>query len=206
VALAWLAVDNKKGKMTHQQPVAEIISCHRHGEVLQTILSLNHIPASPIAPASLYERHPYGTKVLELHTVARRTGNRITFHTYDDRVKPLNTGRAYVFMSWWSLDQLELVRDSSQQWNKEKFVLQDAVEVPHTDAIKALRPRREGEDVIDEVLIARGWDHEHCFHCWRKILPGEDDNGIGNSDGEKWMCEDCYKTYTASGLGRKLGE
>jgi hypothetical protein len=111
-----------------------------------------------------------------------------------------------VFISWWSIDQLYLVRGSSRRWKKETFTPRDAVDLLHKEAIKVLRLRHEGEDVIDEVLIARVWDHEHCFHCWRKILPGEDDNGIGNSDGEKWMCEDCYKTYTASGLGRKLGE
>jgi hypothetical protein len=202
----WLVVDNKKGKMTYQQPVADIISCHRHGEVLQTILSLNHIPASPIAPASLCERRQNGAKVLELHTVVRRTGNRVTFHTYDDRVTPLKSGSVYVFRNWWSLDQLRFVRDSSRRWKKEKFMPQDAVELPQTDAIRVLRLRREGEDVVDGVLIAGGWDHEHCFLCWREILPGKDDNDAGYSDGEKWLCEDCYETYIASGLGRKLGE
>jgi hypothetical protein len=192
--------------MTYQQPVADIISCHKQGEVLQTILRLNHIPASPIAPASLYEQHQNGAKVLNLHKVVQRTGNRITFQTYDDRVKPLKSGSVYVFMSWWRLDQLKLVRDSSRRWKKEKFTPRDAVDLWPTDAIRALRLRREGEDVINGDLIAGGWDHEHCFLCWRKILQGEDDTDTGYSDGEKWLCEDCYRTYIASGLGRKLGE
>ena len=192
--------------MTYQQPVAEIIRCHKQGEVLQTVLSLSHLPASPIAPASLYERHQNGAKVLELHKVVRRTGNRITFQTYDDQVKPLKPGRVYVFTSWWSLDQLQLVQDSSRRWKKEKFVPRNAVELPRTDAIRAFRLRREDEAVIDGVLIARGWDHEHCFLCWRKISPGEDDNDAGYSDGQEWLCEDCYQAYIASGLGRKLGE
>ncbi len=192
--------------MTYQQPVADIISYHKQGEVLQTILRLNDSPASPIAPASLYEPQQNGAKVLELHKVVRRTGSRITFQTYDDQVIPLKSGSVYDFVSWWSIDQLKLVRDSSRQWKKEKFMPRDAIELPQTDAIRALRPRREGEDVIDGVLIARGWDHEHCFLCWRKIIQGEDDDDAGYSDGEEWLCEDCYEAYIASGLGRKMGE
>jgi hypothetical protein len=43
-------------------------------------------------------------------------------------------------------------------------------------------------------LVRGGWDHEHCYLCWAKVLPGEDwwATQPANYDKEIGLCLECY--------------
>ena len=55
--------------MTYQYPIAEAISVRREGHDQQTVLTLDRVPSSPIAPASLYSRDDAEAKILDLHAL-----------------------------------------------------------------------------------------------------------------------------------------
>jgi hypothetical protein len=43
-------------------------------------------------------------------------------------------------------------------------------------------------------VVRGGWDHEHCYLCWAKVLPGEEwwATQPANFEDEIGLCLDCY--------------
>jgi hypothetical protein len=43
-------------------------------------------------------------------------------------------------------------------------------------------------------LVSGGWDHEHCYICWAKVLPGDEWWATlpPNYDDDIGLCLDCY--------------
>ncbi len=43
-------------------------------------------------------------------------------------------------------------------------------------------------------VVGGGWDHEHCYLCWAKVLPGEEwwASHPANFEDEMGLCLDCY--------------
>ncbi len=43
-------------------------------------------------------------------------------------------------------------------------------------------------------VVRGGWDHEHCYLCWAKVLPGEEwwATHPANFEDEIGLCLDCY--------------
>jgi hypothetical protein len=43
-------------------------------------------------------------------------------------------------------------------------------------------------------VVRGGWDHEHCYLCWAKVLPGEEwwATHPANFENEIGLCLDCY--------------
>ncbi len=205
--IGYTAVRNSSTResMEYQNPIAEIVSSKKQGDTLRTSLRLDKMPTSPIAPASLYVLDNEADPVLELHKVVQRTADIITFETYDSQATPLNIGSKYDLIIWWSADQLELAQDSSRRWQRQKFVPQDAVKL-QIEGRTVFRRVRVEENVNEETLIAGGWEHEHCCLCWKTISLREGHENEGYTDGEEWLCKDCYEKYLVSGFGKRLGE
>ena len=43
-------------------------------------------------------------------------------------------------------------------------------------------------------IVEDGWDHEHCYFCWKKIV--EDDIAYClDSNPEHWICETCFDDF-----------
>jgi len=137
--------------------------------------------------------------------VVQRMAKVITFETYNSQAEPLNKGSKYDFITWWSDDQLKLAQDNSRPWQKQKFISQDAVKLER-DGLTVFRQVRAGETINEGTLIVGGWEHEHCYLCWTTISQREDHENKGYSDGEEWICQNCYETYLVSGFGKRLGE
>lgn len=192
--------------MVCEHAVAEILRSFRtDDDILRTVLTLNRLQQSPIAPASLCTRDGKLSSILDLHCLVQQVQNILTFETYGRSFLPLIMGSTYVFVPWWGRDQLEIARDSSGHWHKELFVPKDMV-LFHTEAGQAGRQVPEGEIMTEGASVSGGWDHEHCRLCWRTISPCEGDLNEGYTDSNEWLCESCYTKYIVSGFGSKLGE
>ena len=93
---------------------------------------------------------------------------------------------------WWTQRQLALVEDRNRTWCLKSFDPGPAVE--HcSNATRIVGKAAAG--VAGSNLIADGWDHEHCELCWAKIsrLPG--DSSEGYSDGDQWICIECFTRF-----------
>ncbi len=192
--------------MAYQHPIATIANSYEDGGILRTTLTLNSIPSSPIAPASLYEQDKVGVKVLDLHQLVERTEKILTFETYHGYETPLTTSSRFQFISWWRPDQLKLAQDTAQHWYKRPFTSQDMVLVNVLGKQMGRRVMAEETFVNKEVLVKDGWEHEHCFLCWETISAHEENSNEGYTNGKDWLCETCYVTYIVSGFSKKLGE
>jgi hypothetical protein len=184
---------------------AEVVGSSIEAGVIRTVLKFDGGPTEPIAPASLYALPEGKEKKLDLHRIADRAGQEITFETYDAEYEPLRPGGTYAFQSWWSEDQLALVKDETIVWRRQKFEPSDAVEYHEEDGHIAWCKLEEDEVPTEGKIIPEGWEHEHCRLCWETISPYEDDENYGYTDGSDWICEACYKQYLAWDLRRKLG-
>ena len=192
--------------MTYQSAVARIISSEKQGDILRTALTLDWTPSSPIAPASLYQPDGSWTKVLDLHKLVQRVEDTLTFETYERGAAPLIPGNTYTLTSWWRPDQLEIAQDDSRLWQKQSFIPKDLV-LFSIEGRRLGRQAVEGEAVgEEETRVKGGWDHEHCFLCWRRISADKGEPNEGYTDDKIWLCETCYQTYIASGFGKRLGE
>ena len=56
-------------------------------------------------------------------------------------------------------------------------------------------------------LVRGGWDHEHCYLCCAKVLPGDEwwTTHPANYDNEIGLCSECYTSQTEKGKGEKRG-
>jgi hypothetical protein len=73
------------------------------------------------------------------------------------------------------------------------------------DMLKALQPNEAGYyascihhggqfDPTRWCLVRGGWDHEHCYVCWAKVLPGAEwwTTHPANFEDEIGLCLDCF--------------
>jgi Zn-dependent M28 family amino/carboxypeptidase len=97
-----------------------LIECSVEGEVVRTVLWFDMLPSEPIVPASLYSTAEDSDEEFDLHRVVDVAANSVTFETHDAGDARPETGAAYVFRPWWEPEQIELVKDESISWRREK--------------------------------------------------------------------------------------
>ena len=100
--------------------------------------------------------------------------------------------------TWWAPWQLKMVQDTSRPWRRETFVPSGAVEEV-SGGTRLLRKAQPSE--ITAAGPEAEWDHEHCALCWSKISLHPDDNPVGFTDGEDWLCCKCHQAYIAPCAG-----
>ncbi len=48
------------------------------------------------------------------------------------------------------------------------------------------------------TLVTDAWEHDHCRVCWWKLHETDDpEHGIGYTDGQDWLCTECYTKLVA---------
>jgi hypothetical protein len=161
--------------LTERASKAEVIACSMEGEVARTVLRFDILPSEPIVPASIYSVAEESDEEFDLHKLVDVGANVVTFETYDAGDIHPEIGATYIFRPWWEPEQIELVKDESIVWHREKFEPTDAAQ------------------------------HEECRLCWREISTAEAESEFGYTDATHWICERCYEKYIASGMREKLG-
>jgi len=88
-----------------------------------------------------------------------------------------------------------LANDTSRIWEKTKFKSQDGYSVP-IEGGRAMTLLLPGETMPEGARFEPdAWDHEHCALCWKKIMEKGGDFQEGYSDGNDWLCPECYDQY-----------
>jgi hypothetical protein len=194
--------------MAYERPVATVVTSEKKGDVVVTVLKFDEVPSSPVAPASLWVwlETDEPVAVIELHRVTKCRRKELTFETYNSNAKPLIAGSIYKFISWWGDSQLDIAQSNPARWEKREFEPKDAVKLHTSDGLVMARKFDAGEALPKAEIVQGGWNHEHCFLCWKRISQHEDDEQVGYTDGKDWLCEACYERFVASGFGNKLGE
>jgi hypothetical protein len=96
---------------------------------------------------------------------------------------------------WWTDDQRELVEDLSRYWTKTRFETGPGIWISMNGG-RMLRKLRKGEDLPEGCAMdMKAWDHEHCALCWRTISENPVHQQEGYTDGEDWLCIECYNKY-----------
>ena len=195
-------------KHTYQPAIAHIISTYLDNDILRTSLTLNNFregPFTPITPGTLWDKDNQDLRIVDLHRLVRRAESILTIETYNISTVPIVSGKSYIFISWWSSDQLAIAQDTSRNWQKQSFLPKDMVLFPVENG-QIGREVCDGETFEEAMIIKAGWDHEHCCLCGVRISAYEEEQNVGYTDGKDWVCESCYTTYISSGFGKYLGE
>lgn len=105
--------------------------------------------------------------------------------------------KPHIEEEWWTPDQVQLANDVFRIWEKRLFVAQPGywIKVPGGRLLTRLWPN--GQLPEGATLQDGAWDHEHCRLCWKKIMEKGGDFQEGYTDGQDWVCPDCYVKYVA---------
>jgi hypothetical protein len=190
--------------MTYLPPAARVIEATRHGDVVVTVVRFDNMPTPPFSPASLFSQGEQKA-ILKLHAMVARSGDQVTFETYDPDASTLPAGSVYDYIALWSPDQLRLAQDRSRVWTIKQFQAQDAVAFKIEGGTAFGRRQTNVPVAPGEKIVRGGWDHEHCELCWQNISP-DGDQRMGYTDGSNWICEACHAEYVASGFAQRLGD
>ena len=96
---------------------------------------------------------------------------------------------------WWTDDQKALVEDVSSVWTRKKFEKVPGIWI-NMDGGRILRKLSKDEEMPSDAIVddtAR--DHEHCALCWQTISEYPSDQPEGYTDGDNWLCLECYHKY-----------
>jgi hypothetical protein len=169
--------------MTYKAPEAVVVSCESKDDIVRVTLAIEFNDAPkllsrpPRAPASLVKReNDKDIWAFNLHRAVEKKDDLYIYETYDFKGQLPDVGEQYVFRRWWALDQLAVAQSDPSNWEKRTFVPRNKVE------------------------------HEHCRICWVHICGQEDGLNFGYSDGNNWVCEECFEKYILSGFGKILGD
>ena len=51
------------------------------------------------------------------------------------------------------------------------------------------------EDQANFELVKAGWKKDHCAICAWDLFESEDHHGIGYTNGQQWICVECYEKF-----------
>jgi len=103
----------------------------------------------------------------------------------------------YIIENWWTLSQIELVKDTSRVWVKKTFKTTSGFWT-EIDGGKLLGKTSNNEAIPPGAIADNtAWDHEHCELCFETISDKEGYQPEGYTDGKEWLCTDCYNKYLA---------
>jgi hypothetical protein len=103
------------------QAVVEVLAIESHGDVTRTRLRIldGSKPSEPLAPAGLYLRDRW-EEVLQLHRLDGESGDTLEYTTFDREGTLPSPGDRLILQCWFMPSQLELVRDTTLAWTRDR--------------------------------------------------------------------------------------
>lgn len=100
-----------------------------------------------------------------------------------------------IIEEWWAEWQIKIVEDNSIIWTKKVFKKADGYSI-NSEKGNLLGKIVEGVEIPLDALIEKdAWSHEHCRLCWSTISEELNDFNEGYTNGNDWVCMDCYNKY-----------
>jgi hypothetical protein len=156
---------------------ARILDVSAQGGFYRITIAFEGELSRPLAPASLCSTDDPRITLVELHRLVEINEKVATFESPDNTQIEISNGDVVRFRQWWTPDQLQLAQDSKLHWQHKIYKLQSP-----------------------------NWTHEHCALCWTTLGEGENLSGFTDDLSNDWLCGACFETYSASGLGARLGD
>ena len=76
-------------------------------------------------------------------------------------------------------------------WEERQCAPQDALR--HRATSRVTLYRGQSYNPADFELVKAGWTYDHCAVCWNALFDADDpEQSIGYTNGQDWLCEDCY--------------
>lgn len=92
----------------------------------------------------------------------------------------------------------------SSAWQETKWRPRPAL--VHRDGGRVSLYTGQGYDPDKIDLVEDGWNHDHCQICWWDLHEADDaEHGIGYSDGEGWLCSECYNKFIVTAREGEAG-
>lgn len=178
--------------MSYQVPRVTIREVSVEGNICHITVELSDEAFTrlrpPLSPATLWRDDDPHIKLIELHRLITLDGQYATFETVVESSPDVASGDVVQFISWWTKEQLAVAQDIKRVWQRTRFEPLDAIATYADGTVKD---------------VPGGWDHEHCYLNFEKI---DESEPYGYTDGNLWLCEECYQKYIASGFGAQLGD
>lgn len=100
-----------------------------------------------------------------------------------------------IIENWWVPCQKKLVEDESIVWKRKIFKNADGYWIKVTEG-KLLTKISDKKELPPGAIVEKNaWNHEHCSLCWKIISEELNDAHEGYTEGNDWLCEECYKKY-----------
>lgn len=80
-------------------------------------------------------------------------------------------------------------------WTEQEFKIRDAVDHRHVCGIPLYGPATGEETDPRLLIIPNGWTHERCTLCTIRISEEPEDEHIGFTNGDDWLCQNCYEEW-----------
>jgi len=91
--------------------------------------------------------------------------------------------------------QKKLVEDKSIVWERKTFKKADGFWIEKTGKRMLGKISNITNVPADAKIEKDAWGHEHCGLCWANISEELNDKHEGYTDGNDWLCTDCYNNY-----------
>jgi hypothetical protein len=104
---------------------------------------------------------------------------------------------SFIIEDWWTDSQIKLVKDFSRIWLKKPFKSTSGFWT-HIDEGWLLGKTSQHDQLPpDAITDDTAWDHQHCELCFETISDHGDYQHEGYTDGNEWLCANCYNKYLA---------
>ena len=71
------------------------------------------------------------------------------------------------------------------EWNCRDALVEGSMDTPYVG---------QSYDPEKAEVVRGGWDHDHCQICFWTLRETEDaESGAGYTDGDLWLCTECYE-------------
>jgi hypothetical protein len=96
---------------------------------------------------------------------------------------------------WMTGWQKKIVADESIVWERKIFKTGDGYWIQY-DGGKMLGKVSDKTKMLPHVIIEKNtWNHEHCSLCWETISEEMNFQHEGYTNGNNWLCVECYNKY-----------
>ncbi len=96
----------------------------------------------------------------------------------------------------WSYVEEGIADCKLSKWQEQKWSPRDALVHRNGGRVSLYVGQKYDADKID--LVEGAWTHDHCQICWWALSEVEDgEHGIGYTNGDGWLCTECYTKFIA---------
>ncbi len=96
---------------------------------------------------------------------------------------------------WWVDWQKKIVEDKSIVWQRKIFKNTDGYWIESIEGRMLGKVSDKSDLPPNTIFEKNAWNHEHCSLCWETISEETNFQQEGYTNGNDWLCIECYNKY-----------